>query len=279
MAIRPITPHASIETMITGLLEQGSGYYSWRPDGTNDYLLIYTITGRGRFGTADGRAHVASADDLVLIAPRTFQDYSVEQSLQKWMLLWAHFRIRAEWLDLLDWPALEPGVLRLSLAGHPLRDEVLAQFHRVHERSLSTDPLRDRLAVNALEGLLLLCEQANPHRGAHAAVDARIRQAMDFVARHLEQKITLDVLSEISGLSESRLGHRFRDVVGISPMAYVERQRIERAKQLLTMTSLSVKEISQQVGFETQFYFSLRFKRATGSSPSQFRAVASGKTD
>jgi AraC family transcriptional regulator of arabinose operon len=229
------------------------------------------VAGRGRFGAEDGREHVVALDELVLLTPGTFQDYSVEPSLHRWTLLWAHFRVRPEWLDLLDWPAMEPGMLRLSLAGHPLRNEVLEQFERVHSRALATDPLRDRLAMNALEGLLLLCEQANPKRGTHAAVDARIRQTMDYVTRHLAENLTLDSLSAVSGLSESRLGHRFREVVGLSPMAYVEQQRIERAKQLLTMTSLSVKEISRQVGYETQFYFSLRFKRATGASPTDFR--------
>jgi YesN/AraC family two-component response regulator len=57
-------------------------------------------------------------------------------------------------------------------------------------------------------------------------------------------------------------------------MEFVERQRIDRARQLLTMTSLSVKEISRQVGYETQFYFSLRFKKSTGQSPKAFRELA-----
>lgn len=276
MATKPVTPHAPVDLLITGLFTQGTDYYAWRPAGTDDYLLIYTIAGLGRFGTADGREHVVGPHELVLLTPGTFQDYSVESTLQRWTLLWCHFRIRADWLDLLDWPALEPGTLRLSLGGHPLQQAVFDQFQRLHELAYTTDPLRDRLAVNALEGLLLRCEQANPNRGAHS-VDARIRKTMDYVARHLDQKLTLDVLSDISGLSGSRLGHRFREVVGVSPMAYVEQLRIERAKQLLTMTSLSMKEISRLVGYETQFYFSLRFKRATKASPSDFRLHVSEK--
>lgn len=278
MAAKSITPHVPVDPLITGLFRQGAEYYAWRPDGTGDYLLIYTITGRGQFGTRDGRTHLADPHDLMLITPGTYQDYSVEPQLQQWTLLWTHFRLRPEWLDLLDWPAIEPGMLRLSLAGHPLQQAILDQFMRLHELSFTTDPLRDRLAVNAMAGLLLRCEQANPNRGAHA-VDVRIRQTMDYVVRHLDEKLTLDVLSEVSGLSPSRLGHRFREVVGVSPMAYVEQQRIERAKQLLTMTSLSVKEISRLVGFETQFYFSLRFKRATGQSPSEFRVSAESRSD
>jgi AraC family transcriptional regulator of arabinose operon len=54
-------------------------------------------------------------------------------------------------------------------------------------------------------------------------------------------------------------------------MHYVEARRIERATQLLRVTSLSVKQIAEQVGFESPFYFSLRFKKATGISPSAYR--------
>jgi AraC family transcriptional regulator of arabinose operon len=60
-------------------------------------------------------------------------------------------------------------------------------------------------------------------------------------------------------------------------MEFVERQRIERARQLLVMTSLSVKEIGRGVGFESPFYFSLRFKRHTGKSPRSFRVSSSGR--
>ena len=57
-------------------------------------------------------------------------------------------------------------------------------------------------------------------------------------------------------------------------MVFVEQQRIARARQLLTMTSLSVKEIARQVGYDTQFYFSLRFKKQTGQNPTAYRTAA-----
>lgn len=272
MAAREITHHRDVDSLITGHFKSVSGYQAYRPDGTNDYLLIYTAAGAGQFTTADGRRLPLVPHDVVLIRPKTYSDYSVESKLQYWEMLWTHFRPRAEWLDLLDWPQAEPGIGRLQI--EPLRrNEIVEQFFRVHRGALSTGPLRDRVAMNALEALLLLCEQANPNRDAHQ-VDVRIRQTMDHIVRHLDRKLTLDDLAEVSGLSVSRLGHRFREVVGVPPMEYVEKQRIERAKQLLTMTSLSVKEVSRQVGYETQFYFSLRFKKQTGKSPKHFRTSA-----
>ena len=267
---RPPTPHRDVATLVTGHFKQGPGYEAYRPKGTNDYLLIYTIAGLGRFRTADGREHLLHPHDIVLCTPGTHQDYGVEKTLVHWELLWTHFHLRADWLDLIDWPTLEPGLMKLAVPDDASRTRLIAQFHHVHESAMSIGPLRDRVAMNALEGLLLMCEQINPNRSQHT-VDHRIRKAMDHVTRHLDEKLTLDRLADLTGLSASRLGHLFREVVGVAPMEFVERQRIDRAKQLLTMTSLSIKEISREVGYETQFYFSLRFKRQTGKSPKSYR--------
>ncbi len=274
MAKIEITPHRPVATLFTGHFTSGPGYRAYRPRGTNDHLLIYTVAGIGRFGTSDGRAIFARPGELTMVLPGAYQDYGVEATQQHWEIVWTHFHPRADWLDLLDWPAVEPGIMRVN-AGDPVsRREIHEQFLRVHRQAMSAGPLRDRLAMNALEALLLLCEQINPNRSSHT-IDQRIRQAMDHVARHLDEKITLDRLADLTGLSASRLGHRFRDVVGMPPMEFVELQRVHRAKQLLTMTSLSVKEISRQVGYETQFYFSLRFKKQTGKSPKVYRQAHS----
>jgi AraC family transcriptional regulator, arabinose operon regulatory protein len=267
---RPITPHKDVDRLFTGHFVTGPGYEAYRPKGTNDYLLIYTLAGLGRFRTVDGREHLFQPHQLALCVPGTYHDYGVESTRAHWELIWTHFQPRSEWLDLLHWQEIEPGLMRLTVPDPDTQTQLIAQFRRVHESAMSSGPLRDRIAMNALEGLLLMCEQINPNRSQHT-VDHRIRQAMDHVTRHLDQKLTLDRLSDLTGLSSSRLGHLFREVVGIAPMEFVERQRIERARQLLTMTSLSIKEISRQVGYETQFYFSLRFKRQTGQSPRAYR--------
>ena len=273
MPDRQVTPSQRVNTLLTGHFKSDPSFYAYRPRGSDDYLLIYTKAGTGRFAFADGRMQRARAGDLVLIAPGTFQDYATDAKARRWEILWAHFRPRADWLDLLNWPEPEPGVRWLSMAKHPLEPSVHNRFLDTHRQSSSTDPLRDRLAMNALEMLLLTCERANPVRASHA-IDVRVRQVMDYVARNLSEKITLDRLAELSGLSTSRLSHRFREVVGASPMSFVEQQRTLRATQLLTMTSLNVKQIAVQLGYDTPFYFSLRFKKQTGRSPTDYRRTA-----
>jgi len=270
MAERPITPRRPIDEILTGLFHMGPSYYSWRPAGTNDYLLIYTVAGGGRFGTRGGTAFDSREGDFVLLPPGSMHNYGTEPTAGRWNLLWAHFHPRAEWLPLLDWPSLDEGLLHLRADDVASQHALHAQFGLVHESALSTGPFRTRLAMNALERLFLLCGPHNP-RQTQAQVDSRIRGVMDHVAKHLQDALTLESLAELSGLSVSRFGHLFKEAVGCSPVEYIERTRVNRARELLRMTLLSVKEIARQVGYSSQFYLSLRFKKRVGVSPSAYR--------
>jgi AraC family transcriptional regulator of arabinose operon len=267
MAARDVTPHSRPATPIapvTGHFKTRDDYAAWRPGGTADYLLVYTVAGHGRFAAADGRAFETKDGDVVLVRPGTHHDYSTRRG-GRWELLWAHFTPRGDWSDLLDWPAALPGIGKLA-DGHDIRP----LMGRLNAVAAGADPLRDRLAMNALEAVLLACDQLNPKRG-HRQTDLRIRAVLEHISMRLDEPLTVEGLAAVAGLSASRLAHLFRDELGLSLMTYIERRRIERASQLLRVTPLSVKQIAAEVGFMSQFYFSLRFKKATGVSPMAYR--------
>jgi len=270
MPERPITPHRPIDEIFTGDFDMGPAYFSWRPAGTTDCLLIYTVAGRGRFSTRGGAVVESAEGDFVLLPPGSLHDYGTAPTSARWKLLWAHFHPRPDWSTLLDWPEPEEGLFRLRTNEAASRQALNAQFALVHESALSTGPLRTRLAMNALERLLLLCAPYNPGQ-TQSPVDPRIRGVMDHVAKHLQESLDLESLADRCGLSVSRFGHLFKEAVGCSPVEYIERTRVNRARELLRMTPLSVKEIARQVGYSSQFYLSLRFKKRVGVSPSAYR--------
>ena len=124
--------------------------------------------------------------------------------------------------------------------------------------------------MNALERALLSADAINP-RSSQPGVDARVREAMDFACRHLSRRLSLDDLADAAGLSLSRFAHLFRQQVGITPQQFVEQQRIAQAQQLLDLSSRSVKQIAHDLGFDTQFYFSQRFRKHVGVGPREYR--------
>lgn len=74
-----------------------------------------------------------------------------------------------------------------------------------------------------------------------------------------------------SGLTERTFKRRFTSATGLSPIAYVQRLRIEDAKRRLERTEASADEISWQVGYEEPAFFRRLFKRVTGLTPGAYR--------
>ena len=84
-------------------------------------------------------------------------------------------------------------------------------------------------------------------------------------------------LAAEQGISYSLFRHTFKQHSGLSPKAYLIELRIERARSLLTGTSLSVKEVADQLSFETPYYFMRLFKNKTGMTPTQWRTYSRGR--
>ncbi len=243
------------EGLLAGHYVRDAGYARRRVGGTDDWLLIATLAGEGRFIGATGEV-AAPPGALTLLAPGTTHDYG---TASRWELLWVHFHPPAAWLDLVRWPAAAPGIGQLR---PPEPAPVEAAFHEV----VRLAPARRRLAMNALERLLLFLDESRPS----SRLDERIRRVADHVEDHLRDPLDLARLADLVGLSPSRLAHLFRAETGLAPMAYVAQRRLERARLLLDRTTLGVAEVAAAVGMEP-FYFSARFKAATGLSPRAYR--------
>jgi len=82
---------------------------------------------------------------------------------------------------------------------------------------------------------------------------------------------TIAELAKRVGVSRSVLAERFRHFLGVPPMAYLSRWRMQMGAQLLTATSHSVAQIAAEVGYESEPAFNRAFKREFGSPPARFR--------
>jgi transcriptional regulator GlxA family with amidase domain len=101
--------------------------------------------------------------------------------------------------------------------------------------------------------------------------DFAVRAAQDWLATHFSVANPLEEMIRRSGLTGRTFKRRFTSATGMSPIAYVQRLRIEDAKRRLERTEASVDEISWQVGYEDPAFFRRLFKRLTGLSPGIYR--------
>lgn len=98
-----------------------------------------------------------------------------------------------------------------------------------------------------------------------------IERATDYIAKNLGENLSIEQISKQLNVCRSTLYKNFEDKFHCTPGEYIKSKRIERSKELLLNSSLSIEEISEQVGFSSGAYFSHIFKDLTGTSPLKFR--------
>lgn len=104
------------------------------------------------------------------------------------------------------------------------------------------------------------------HRGAPWT-----EQLKEYIAEHLDEKLSVRRMADIAGVSPSYVSHFFRDEVGMTPARYVRAERMKRARQML-LAGKMVKETAYALGFCDEFHFSKVFRREHGISPSEVAA-------
>lgn len=101
--------------------------------------------------------------------------------------------------------------------------------------------------------------------------DENLKRALQCIHRQPEEKWTLEKLSRAAGLSRSAFAEKFKNVMGMSPMLYLTRWRMSLAKIALREGGLSLVEIAEQVGYQSDSAFITAFKREFNTSPASFR--------
>ncbi len=101
--------------------------------------------------------------------------------------------------------------------------------------------------------------------------DTAIQTAQEWLSSHFSVANPIEEMFRHAGLTERTFKRRFTQATGISPIAYVQRLRVEDAKRRLERTDMPVDEISWQVGYEEPAFFRRLFKRMTGLTPGSYR--------
>jgi AraC family transcriptional regulator len=100
---------------------------------------------------------------------------------------------------------------------------------------------------------------------------SQLLQVTDYIHDCLAENIQLSDLANVLGLSQFHFSRLFKQSLGVSPYQYVLRQRVERAKQLLTTTDLPITDIALLCGFSSHSHLGKWFRQVTGATPKAFR--------
>lgn len=149
--------------------------------------------------------------------------------------------------------------------------ELAALLNKLFQIMTSADPLKNALADLTFKELVikLLQTQSLLALELGKATTTVLGHLKDFIRKHVAEKLSLDMLEKISNMSKSSLTRMFKQELGVSPMEYILRQRLTKAKELLLVTK-SVKEACFGAGFNDVNYFVRLFKNREGLTPGAF---------
>lgn len=247
------------------------GYYFNLDEGRelNEYQLLYNPEGEGVFKSAHQKEVRLKEGDLFLLFPGEWHSYHPLKETG-WKSYWIGFkgkniddRVAAGFLS------PEKPIYHVGYSADIIQLYKSAYNTAIEEKAYSQQLLAG--LVNHLVGMMYSLERNIELSKDHAHVDM-INKARLRIREALESSLTIQQIAEELGVSYSNFRKQFKLYTGLSPAIYQQDLKLQRAKELLTTTDLSIKEIAYRLNFDSPDYFSAKFKIKTGRKPSEMRS-------
>ena len=240
------------------------------------YVLIYCMAGKGEYSIGTDVSHRTISENQYVILPAgEAHEYSADME-KPWSIYWIHFGG-----TLAQYYAQDAGIAQSvrpsdesRISGRiTLFEEILA----VMRSEVSDDNLH--YASSLLHHFLASLRYLHTYREAGDRQDTSdiTKATCHYIDENIERHITLRQMADYVGLSVSRFSTVFSTATGCSPIAYINRRRIERACNSLRSTDMQINQVSHKVGIDDALYFSRLFSNVMSMSPSQYRNLQKEK--
>lgn len=256
--------------LYVGKLDKKSG---WREGAhSHDFCeILYVADGRGTITVGKSVYKVRKGDMIIYNADLVHE----EESSNAYPM--ALYFMGLGGLRLTDLPVnhlLPPGLNFIYPAGK-YAEVYAGYFERMipefEKKEQFFAEITQNLAMTVLMYTFRLVNEHNKEANQLLQSNANIRQAINYIQAHLSENLTLEEIARQCHMSKFYLSHQFTQTQGISLSKYILKSRITKSMRLLRDTLMSVKEISESVGFNDVAYFCRAFKTETGTTPLQYR--------
>jgi AraC-type DNA-binding domain-containing proteins len=234
----------------------------------NEYQLLYNPEGEGEFESTHCPKTQLKPGDMFLLFPGEWHTYHPNPRTG-WKSNWIGFkgknmddRVKAGFLS------PEKPIYHV---GYSAVIETL--YKRAFEAAMEEAAYAQQMMaglVNHLIGIMYSLERNIELNKNQQQVDM-VSKARLRIRESLESEVTIQKIAEELGVSYSNFRKLFKEYTGLSPATYQQELRLLRAKELLTTTDLSIKEIAYRLNFESPDYFSAKFKAKMGIKPSEIK--------
>jgi AraC-like DNA-binding protein len=249
-----------------GTFVEAHGHHMERK-GLDEGILLYCTAGKGWY-RIDGIEYEVNPGDLLYCPPFSHHGYWADQRTP-WSICWAHLSG-----DLLPFYEELLGFNMFSSPRHiGLHDEIIEAFTTlILHPPLSGVDAACCFQIQARAIAILCALTTLPHNIAEiAAAYGPVQKALTLMRSSLHQPFNLDLFSQEAGYSRRQFFRQFRRVTGMTPSDWFLKQKMHRARELLTTPGIRIKEVAMRLGYTDPLYFSRIFKKIIGSSPEAYR--------
>ena len=259
---------------LSGNLVSNDGFlHVRRRMGSN--VLIYVLEGTLYIAGNGVRREVKEGQLLLL--PGGEEHYGYQSSKGRLSYFWIHFDTNEKLQRMGERHLPEkPGEDACILPEYGNvcnRERVSLLFRQVTQYSRREDLYSGRILNSALEVLLMELTQEflEAAFGRKDGISPSMYRVMEWVRNNCSRSLNREMIAETFQYNPDYLSMRFKKDTGMGLMSYLNRERISRAKALLSCGNISIKEAAYESGFQDEKYFMRTFKRLEGITPSQYK--------
>ncbi|WP_080904444.1 helix-turn-helix domain-containing protein [Parabacteroides sp. Marseille-P3160] len=236
----------------------------------NEYQLVYITKGSGYFSSQSCKHQKVEAGTILLLFPGEWHSYYPDPATG-WEEYWVGFR--GPHID----KRVEKGFFQKeeSLFHIGLSTTILGLYEDILNYAQNEKTgYQQMISSIVLHILGSVYYKRKKSLFANSMIVDKINEARNLMKNTLQHPLSQEEIAAKLGLGYSWFRRMFKEYTGVSPAQYQLQQRLLRAKELLTTTSMNVSEIAYTLYFENACQFSTFFRKKEGITPSEFRKRA-----
>lgn len=254
-----------------GYYPHATYHYRERPNGVEQYILIYCIKGSGWYSVL-GKRHEIKEQQYFII-PQGEPHIYASNNDDPWTIYWVHFTgAMASFFG--DNCYMPTSITTAKTSRIADRNNIFEEIFLTLSDNYSLVNLR--YASSLLYSFLASFKYIKQFRNYNAQ-DTRLANndivsaAVRFMNENIEKQLTLTQIADYIGYSTSQFSLIFKMKTGHSPLNYFNMLKIQHACKFLETTDLKINQICSKVGIDDSYYFSRLFSKTIGISPKQYR--------
>lgn len=149
-------------------------------------------------------------------------------------------------------------------------DKILKMFKELEYKRNLAGPAVELESIRDMYSILISLIQASPEEYIGAERRKQIDAAVEYMSEHYNENLTNGTLAEVAGVSTTYFRRLFTARMGISPIAYLHKLRIDKAKEMLKSDYGTISNVAKMLGYSSIYDFSRDFKKHTGVPPSKY---------